>query len=76
MRRFFEYAAARRFEGVPHQQCVSVEKDHGRMETRRVVQVDLANLEGRWQDVQQEWAGLSSLIMVQRERRVGGKETR
>ncbi len=75
VRRFFEYAAARKFEEVPHQECVCVEKDHGRIETRRVVQVDLAHLEGRWQDVQQEWAGLSSLIMVQRERQVGGKGT-
>ena len=73
VRRFFEYAAAREFEGVPHQHCACVEKDHGRVETRRVWQVDLARLEGRWQDVQQDWAGLSSLIMVERERRVGGK---
>lgn len=76
VRRFFEYAAARGFEGVAHQHHVCVEKDHGRIETRRLWQVDLAGLEGRWQDVQQEWAGLSSLVMVQRERRVGGKENR
>jgi predicted transposase YbfD/YdcC len=72
---FFEYAAAHRFEDVPHQECVSVEKDHGRIETRRLWQVDLACLDGRWQDVQQEWAGLSSLVMVQRERQVEGKVT-
>ena len=75
VRRFFEYAAARKFEAVTHQYAACVEKDHGRIETRRVFQVDLASLEGRWQDVQQEWAGLSSLIMVQRERRVGTKVT-
>jgi predicted transposase YbfD/YdcC len=74
VRRFFEYAAARKYEDVPHHQCMCVEKDHGRIETRHLWQVDLANLEGRWQDVQHEWAGLSSLVMLQRERRVGGKE--
>jgi predicted transposase YbfD/YdcC len=75
VRRFFEYAAARKFEDVVHQHHVCVEKDHGRIETRHLWQVDLAYLEGRWQDVEQEWAGLSSLIMVQRERRIGTKIT-
>lgn len=75
VRRFFEYAASRKFEDVPHQHHVCVEKDHGRIETRRLWQVDLACLEGRWQDVQQEWAGLSSLVMVQRERQIGTKIT-
>ncbi len=78
VRRFFEYAAARRFEAVAHQQHVCVDKDHGRIETRRLVQVDLAHLEGRWADVQQDWAGLSSLLMLQSERQVGSttQETR
>ena len=74
VRRFFEYAASRKFEDVPHQHCVCRNKDHGRIETRRVWQVDLAQLEGRWQDVTREWLGLSSLVMVQRERQVCGKE--
>ncbi|MGI4789846.1 MAG: ISAs1 family transposase [Janthinobacterium lividum] len=73
--RFFEYASARKFEAVTHHYAACVEKDHGRIEARRVFQVDLAPLEGRWADVQQEWTGLSSLIMVERERRVGAKVT-
>ena len=71
--RFFEYAAARGFEGVPHQACSCTEKGHGRIETRRVVQVDLAALEGRWADAQREWPGLASLVRVQSERRLIGK---
>ncbi len=61
VRAFFEYAAAHQFEGVPHQTFSCTEKGHGRVETRRVLQVDLAGLEGRWADVQQQWPGLSSL---------------
>jgi predicted transposase YbfD/YdcC len=76
VRRFFEYTAVRRFEEVAHQHYVSRDKDHGRIETREVWQVDLDKLDGRWQDVAQEWAGLSSLVMVQRERQVGGKENK
>ena len=72
-RRFFEYAAAHKFEGVTHQTWTCVEKDHGRIETRRLWQVDLCHLEGRWADVQQEWAGLSSLLMLQSERQVGDR---
>lgn len=73
VRRFFEYAAARKFEEVTYQTWTCVNKDHGRIETRRFWQVDLCHLEGRWADVQQEWSGLSSLLMLQSERKVGDK---
>lgn len=75
VRRFFEYAAAHRFEEVAHQSWACVDKDHGRIEARRLWQVDLCHLEGRWEDVQQEWPGLSSLLMLQSERQMGGKTT-
>ena len=54
----------------------SVEKGHGRLETRRCWQIDLCWLEGRWADVQQEWSGLSSVIMLERERLIGTKTSR
>lgn len=75
VRRFFEYAAARRFEAVVHQEYACMDKDHGRIETRRLVQVDLAHVEGRWADVQQQWDGLSSLLMLQSQRQIGAKTT-
>ena len=74
VRRFFEYAAARKFEEVVHQSWTCVNKEHGRLETRRLWQVDLCHLEGRWADVQQEWSGLSSLLMLQSERKVSDKQ--
>lgn len=73
VRRFFEYAVSHRFEGVPHQARSCAEKGHGRIETRRVTQVDLGGLEGRWADAQRDWPGLASLVMVQSERRLLGK---
>ncbi len=75
VRCFFEYAAARKFEEVAHQTWTCVDKDHGRVETRRLWQVDLCHLEGRWADVQQQWTGLSSLLMLQSERQIGDKTT-
>lgn len=76
VRRFFEYAVAHRFEDVPHQTFSCVEKGHGRIETRHVWQVDLDKLDGRWQDVQQVWPGLCSLVRVDSERQVRGKENK
>ena len=76
VRRFFEYASARKFEDVPHQRFECRDMEHGRIETRCLLQVDLAALEGRWGDVQREWAGLSSLLMLQSERQAGGKTSR
>ena len=73
VRRFFEYAAARKFEEVVHQTWACVDKDHGRLEARCLWQVDLCRLEGRWADAQQEWSGLSSLLMLQSERKIGDK---
>ena len=75
VRRFFEYAATRWFEATLHQEYFCRDNDHGRIETRRLVQVDLAHLESRWADVQQQWAGLSSLLMLQSERQIGQKTT-
>lgn len=62
----FAYAKQHGFQDLPHQVAKSVDKGHGRIETRCVFAVDLDKLEGRWQDVQAEWAGLSSLVMVER----------
>ena len=52
VRLFFQHALATQFEGTPHQFVERVEKDHGRLETRRVWQVNLSDLDNRWVDVQ------------------------
>ena len=69
-RRLFEHALEHRFADLAHQSFCQVEKSHGRIVTRRCLQVDLAALDGLWQEPQQEWKGLSSLVMLQSERRM------
>lgn len=54
VRRFFGYAVACRFEAVTHQRWACRNKEHGRIETRCLWQVDLCHLEGRWVDIQQD----------------------
>jgi predicted transposase YbfD/YdcC len=69
-RRLFEHALEHRFADLPHRAVCHVEKGHGRIVTRRCIQVDLVDLDGLWHEPQQEWAGLSSLVMLQSERQM------
>ena len=71
VRLFFEHALATRFEGIPYGYIATLDKDHGRLETRRYWQVDLWALDGRWADVQEQWKGLKSLVRVESVRQVG-----
>lgn len=65
VRLFMEGLADRRPEG----QAVTVEKDHGRIETRRVwVSEDTA-----WLDQKPDWTGLRTLVMVEAIREIGEK---
>jgi predicted transposase YbfD/YdcC len=68
VRLFFDHALKTRWEAIPHQVGEETEFGHGRKETRRVWQVDLADLDGRWADVQHNWHGLASLIRLESER--------
>ena len=72
---FFEHAIAKRFEGLVHEYAEQTHIGHGRVEVRRCFCVDLAALEGRWDDVARRWKGLSSLVRLDSERRLGGKTT-
>lgn len=55
-------------QGYVHQQ-ESLEKDHGRIETRRtVISKDIA-----WLKQKDEWAGLQSVVMVESSREIGAK---
>ena len=69
----FAHVLADRFSEVAPHYFESVQKGHGRLETRRCWQIDLADLDGRWADVQAQWSGLASLLKMERERRVGTK---
>lgn len=50
----------------------SVDKDHGRIETRRV----LVSTELDWLEERKEWPGLRSLVLVEATRETGGKVSR
>lgn len=65
---FFAEARAERFETVPHAYTETLEKEHGRLETRRYW------VTGRldWFRERTDWEGLTSVGMVESEREVNG----
>ena len=65
---FFAEAMAERFETVPHAYTETLEKDHGRLETRRYW------VTGRldWFRQRTDWEGMTSVGMVESEREVNG----
>lgn len=68
---FLDDAITRDFKEIDHDFCESVEKGHGRIETRRVWSTPLVD----WFEDRALWAGLSSFSVVERERTVGEKTT-
>lgn len=67
VRLFFEDAREHGFGAIPFRYQKTVEKDHGRIETRHywlVEQID-------WLDGKEKWAGLHSIGMVESLRRIG-----
>jgi predicted transposase YbfD/YdcC len=75
VRLFFDHALKTGWEAIPHHTQAQTAFGQGRKETRRVWQVDLADLDGRWAEVQQEWRGLASLVRLESER-VRNQQTR
>ena len=71
----FDHAEQHRWEGVTHTTYEQTEWGHARQEIRRCTVVPLSALEGRWNDVQQTWTGLQSLIRIESTRVMGGKST-
>lgn len=67
----FEHAQAHRFEERPHDSAQTLDKDHGRIETRHCTVMALSSLHALWQDVAQEWSGLRTLVRLQRQRQIG-----
>jgi predicted transposase YbfD/YdcC len=73
VRYLFDWELKNDFSGVSHTETLSVEKGHGRIETRRVYSIGgLEKLDGI--DVG-KWPGLGSLTMVESVREVNGSST-
>lgn len=69
---YFLQALAIDFDGVEHDMCTSLEKDHGRIE-KRIVYVS-ADLD--WLPNKDQWANLTSIVMVISERTIKGKTSK
>ncbi|MHB1463476.1 MAG: ISAs1 family transposase, partial [Armatimonadota bacterium] len=70
---FFEECRDAKFEDVEYRYFETVEKDHGRIETRRcwVVEEDAI----RWLEREDQWPGLASIAAIEGERKIGAKTT-
>ena len=70
---FFDECRAASYEDVEHRYFESVEKDHGRIETRCcwVVEEDAI----RWLEREDQWPGLRSIAAIESERKIRGKTT-
>jgi len=71
---FFEEAQQMKFANVPYRYHQTVEKDHGRLETRRCWMVEETAIQ--WLDKQDQWPGLASIAAIEAQRRLGKKTTK
>lgn len=69
IRDYFYWAERRGFAEIEHSYCETVEKDHGRIETRRC----WATEDIDWLKQKKQWQDLQSIIMVEATREVIGK---
>ena len=69
IRDYFYWAERRGFADIEHSYCATVEKDHGRIETRRC----WATEDIEWLQQKAQWRDLQSVIMVEAIREVIGK---
>ena len=70
VRLFYQDAKAQDFKDIPHAFCECIEKDHGRIETRRCWCVPTADHKN-WLDTKNEWPQLNSIVMIEAERIIG-----
>lgn len=75
VREMFDQARRTDFADLDHDFCETVNKGHGRIETRRCWAVSDPDYISYVND-RQEWHGLTSMVMVEAERLVDGKTTR
>ena len=71
---FFDEAQRMKFQDVPYRYHQTVEKDHGRIETRRCWMVEETAIQ--WLDKQDQWPGLASIAAIEARRRIGKKKTK
>lgn len=64
VREYFEWARVNDFKHLEHSYAVSVEKDHGRIETRRCWSVSDVD----WLQKKEAWRGLRSICAIEAER--------
>lgn len=69
IRDYFYWAERRGFREIEHSYCETVEKDHGRIETRRC----WATEDTEWLKQKEQWRDLTSIIMVEATREVVGQ---
>jgi predicted transposase YbfD/YdcC len=72
----FSVAAAQTdgYAGIHHDQATTIEKGHGRIETRRAVVIDDAAVLA-WLQERHTWPGLAAIGLVRAERRIGEGRT-
>jgi predicted transposase YbfD/YdcC len=70
----FRAGEADAFAGIQHDQAVTVDTGHGRIETRRLQVIDDAAVLG-WLQERHAWPGLKAIGWVQAERRIGTERT-
>lgn len=69
---FFNDAEKTHWKNIQYEQVRSIEKGHGRIETRKVFVVREVN----WLDQKHEWQNLSAIVMVKSEREKKEKPTK
>jgi predicted transposase YbfD/YdcC len=69
----FEYVRTHRFEPADYRAVTQNDQGHGRFETRHCEVITLAAQDPLWEDLQQEWVGLRSLVCVSSIRQTGEK---
>lgn len=72
VRLFIEHAMADKFSELKKRTFTTVEKDHGRIETRTCMLIELPGGIA-WTDERRDWPGLISVGMVISKRQIGGE---
>lgn len=70
----FDDLVASNFTAYTYDHAVTVDKNHGRIETRRCWTIDYPSLDGSLRGAD-NWPKLTTLVKVQSERRIDGKRT-
>lgn len=72
VRLFVEHAQQQKFEGYVKRTYTTLEKDHGRIDTRRYLLIDLP-VGLAWEQERRDWPGLQSIGIVESTRQIGEK---